>query len=154
MNLTLHTQMERVNWDNWQIPWRNEMPRTAESNSSVCFLSGRKNHSVLMYCLFPPPAHRKTHSFLSGEFCPNLVGSNGRVKSGNWFLSVTCWHFIRRYQSKSPGTRGCVKYAEIGSIMRTAFGIFIMQMRYIRVPHKDTGELINSPPPPPLLLLC
>lgn len=79
MNLTLHAQTERVNWDNWQIPWRNEMLRTL------------KVTSVFAFCLAKEPQHfdvlphpgRETHSFCQVNSFPIFQATI--VTSGNWF---------------------------------------------------------------------
>lgn len=173
MNLTLHTQMEGVNWDNWQIPWRNEMPRTAESNSSVCFLSGRRNHRVLMYCLPPPPPpphptptpparppHTEKHIlFLSGEFRPNLVGSNGGVKIRKlvFIRDVLTFHSVVSIKKISWHKRlreicWNQKYYEDG-----VWNIYHVNEIYQSATqrHRRTNQPPPPPnPPPPLFLLC
>lgn len=103
VNRAPHAQTERVNRDNWQIPWQNETLHTLKVTLAFGFCRAKESQR---FDVLPHP-FTKTHSFVSGEFLPNFLGNNGNIRKLVW--SMTCWRFIWRNQSNSTSEKGHVK---------------------------------------------
>lgn len=83
MNLTLHAQTQRAHWDNWQIPWRNEMLRVLKLTSVFAFCLAKESRH---FDVLPHP-DTKIHSFCQVNSFPIFQTTIGT--SGNWFDP---WH--------------------------------------------------------------
>lgn len=110
----------------------------AESNISVCFLSGKR---ISAFWCIASPLHRNTVFFLSGGFLPNFPGNNSNIRKLVW--SVTCWYFIWRNQSKSTGKMGQMRLLKSKVVWEWFWNIYHVNEMYqsITQRHRRTNQI-------------